>query len=95
METGEQRVMCTTHHPFIQNQDIAEAVTWTQKVVSGLAAHCCPTCCFFSGTQGESQPLIHTTALISAEKKGEKKNHTKVKKAYLLLIDQIQAECLN
>jgi len=27
--TGEQRVIYTSHHTFIQNQDMAEAATWT------------------------------------------------------------------
>lgn len=77
METGEQRVMCTTHHTFIQNQDMAEAVTWTQKVVSGLAAHCCPPCRFFSGTQGESQPphTNHRTHFCW-KKRGEEKKRS-------------------
>lgn len=44
--TREQRVMYTAHHTFTQNRDMAEAVTGTQKVASGLAPHFCPTCCF-------------------------------------------------
>lgn len=81
--TREQRVMYTAHHTFTQNQDMAEAVTGTQKVASGLAPHFCPTCCFFWGTQWESQLLLDTTALISAEKKiwrKKKKDHTNVKR---------------
>lgn len=66
--TWEQRVMYTTHHTFIQTQNTTEAVTWTPKVVSGLAVHFCPTCCCFSGAQWKFQPLFHTSVLISAEK---------------------------
>lgn len=41
-------------HLFIFHGDVRTVVTWTQKVISGLSAHVCPTCFLFPGTQWKS-----------------------------------------